>query len=177
MKGRLIALLGICICIAILIVSGPGAQGKKPDKPDKPEIEWITFEGDLIGAQEVEGPWGPGSYPEYTIQSKFLSEYWDYPEDTYYDGQLWINHGHGTRRKEYIVHFWTKDFGIEIIGGVIDYDRKSNITTVTFTDEVCYMCEGEDLERDATGVPTGVCYYNNWIIFEHVYFTLVREPY
>jgi len=178
MKGRLIALLGICICIAILIVSGPDTQGKKPDKPvepDPPEIEWITFTGALEGAQEVEGPWGPGSYPEYTMT--LSSDVFGERAGTY-EGHLWINHGHGTLRKKYIVHFWTDDFGIddfgiEIIGGVIDYDRKTEVLTVTFTDEVCYMCE--NMELDTADVPTGVC-LDPWISFD-VSFILVREPY
>lgn len=175
MKVRLIALLGICICIAILIVSGPDAQGKKPVKPEETQSEWITFTGDLVGAQEVEGPWGPDEYPAYTIQSKFLSDYWDYPEDTYYDGHLWINHGHGTMRKKYIVHFWTDEFGIEIIGGVIDYDRETEVLKVTFTDEMCLMCENMELDPD-TDVPTGEC-IGPWITFFDVNFILEREPY
>jgi hypothetical protein len=182
MKGRLIALLGICICIAILIVSGPDTQGKKPDKPvepDPPEIEWITFTGDLEGAQVVEGPWGPDIYPEYTMTLSFdvgdeLAGPLYIPAGTPINGQLWINHGHGTMRKKYIVHFWTDEFGIEIIGGVIDYDRKTEVLTVTFTDEECLMCENMEIDT-ATGVPTGEC-LDPWISFD-VSFILVREPY
>jgi hypothetical protein len=175
MKVRLYALLGICI--AILIVSGPDAQGKKPVKPDITESETIIFTGDLEGDQEVEGPWGPGSYPEYTMTLSFdvgeLAGPLYIPAGIPINGQLWINHGHGTMRKKYIVHFWTDEFGIEIIGGVIDYDRKTEVTTVTFTDEVCSMCEA--LELDDAGVPTGEC-FDPWISFE-VNFILVRKPY
>ena len=180
MKGRLIALLGICICIAILIVSGPDTQGKKPEKPvkpDPPEIEWITFTGDLIGAQRVEGPWGVlGIYPDYTMT---LSANFGDRAGTY-DGHLWINHGHGTLRKKYIVHFWTDefgidDFGIEIIGGDIVFDRKTEVLKVTFENEVCEMCEDMELDPD-TLVPTGVCLVD-WIPFAPISFILVREPY
>ena len=183
MKVRLYALLGICICIAILIVSGPDTQGKKPDKPvepDPPEIEWITFTGDLEGDQVVEDCCynvDTGVYSTYTMTLNF-----DVGEDeagslyiqagTQIVGHLFINYAHPGRKK-YVVHFWNDDFGIEIIGGVIDYDRKTEVTTVTFTDEECLMCEELELDPD-TGVPTGVC-EADWISLD-VNFTLERSP-
>jgi hypothetical protein len=32
---------------------------------------------------------------------------------------------------------WTDDFGIEIIGGAIDYDKKKRNLTVTSENEIC----------------------------------------
>ena len=184
MKGRLIALLGICI--AILIVSGPDTQGKKPVKPDETQSELIVFTGvtaedtgDLEGYQVVEDCCynvDTGVYSTYTMTLNFDvgenepgSLY--IPAGTPIVGHLFINYAHPGRKK-YVVHFWNDDFGIEIIGGVIDYDRKTEVTTVTFEDEVCSMCEA--LELDDAGVPTGEC-LDDWISFD-VSFILVREP-
>jgi hypothetical protein len=158
MKGRLIAFISI-FCIAVLIVSGQDAQGKpdKPDKPGTPEAEWIAFDGDLVGGQAVVGccP-NAGPWPEYTMT--LLFEAGDFPPKTY-DGQLFINYYGAGRNQKYKVQFWNDEIGlfIEIIGGVIEYDRKNKILTVTFTDDEC-----------VDGV-TG-----NHI--DYVTFTLVRHP-
>ena len=178
MKVRLYALLGICI--AILIVSGPDTQGKKPDNPGKPEetqSEWITFTEDLIGAQKVESFYVfPDIYPEYTMTLPF--DVGDELAGTFIQagtpisGHLFINYAHGTGRKEYMVHFWTDYFGIEIIGGVIDYDRKTEVTEVNFENELCFLCE--NMEVNTAGVPTGEC-LDHWTSFV-VSFTLKREP-
>ena len=131
MKGRLIAL--VCIfCMAILMVSGQDSRGKpdKPGKPDKSNPEWIAFHGGLVGGQEVEGccP-NAGPFPYYTMPLNHdVSE--DFPAGTY-DGQLFIN-GYGTGRpqdRQYIVQFWKKetDIAIEIIGGVVEFDKRSRI--------------------------------------------------
>jgi hypothetical protein len=152
MKGRLKALLGICI--AILIVSGPGAQGKKTDKPGETRIEWIVFDGDLSGEQEVEGccP-NAGPFPEYRMTLSF--DVGDLAGT--YDGQLFINTYGTGRNREYIVQFWNDEIGIEIIGGVIVYDRKNKVLTVTFEDEECVDIETGD--------------HIAWVTF-----TLVRSP-
>ncbi len=159
MKGRLIALVGI-FCIAILIFSGHDAQGKKPDKPPgKSKTEWIEFWGDLEGGQPVEGccP-NAGPWPEYTMTLKFGS--YNFSPGTY-DGQLFINYYGAGRNQKYIVQFWwdyENDLGIEIIGGVIDHDRKNKVLTVTFENEECWHLK--------TGTPIKL-----------VSFTLVRSQY
>ena len=141
MKGRLIAFIGI-FCIAILIVSGVNAD--KPPKPPKPggtTAECIVFTGDLIGGQEVEGccP-NAGPFPAYTMTLDSLGLL-----DGTYEGQLFINYHGAGRNKKYIVQFWNDDLGvaIEIIGGVIDNDKKNKVLTVTFEDET-----GWDLIND-----------------------------
>ncbi len=162
MKGRLIAFVGI-FCIAILIVLGANAKGKpdkpdKPDKPGKPKTEWIAFTGELEGGQVVEGccP-NAGPFPPYTMELKFGS--YIFPPGTY-DGWLFINTYGAGRNRKYKVQFWwdyDRDLGIEIIGGVIDYDKKNKVLTVTFTHEECVHIKSGD--------PIAV-----------VNFTLVRHP-
>ncbi len=161
MKGRLIAFVGI-FCIAILIFSGANAKNKpdKPDKPGKSTAQWIEFYGeDLEGGQLVDGccP-NAGPFPPYTMTLKFGS--YNFSPGTY-DGQLFINYFGAGRNQKYKVQFWwdyDNDLGIEIIGGVLDFDRKNKILTVTFTDEECVHIK--------TGTP-----------IKSVNFTLVRSPY
>jgi hypothetical protein len=138
------------------------AKPDKPGKPDKPstsKTEWIAFEGDLVGSQAVEGccP-NDGPFPEYGMILGFEVE--GFPPDTYYDGQLFINRYGAGRNQKYKVQFWNDETGIaiEIIGGVIDDDKKNKVLTVTFTDEMCVNLW--------TGSPIAV-----------VTFTLVRSPY
>ena len=136
MKGRLIAFVGI-FCIAVLIVSGQDAQDK-PDKPVPSKAEWIAFDGDLVGGQAVVGccP-NAGPFPEYRMCLNFWVG--TYPPG-WYDGQLFINYYGAGRNRKYIVQFWNDalpGLAIEIIGGVIDYDKKNGVLTVTFTDELC----------------------------------------
>jgi hypothetical protein len=79
----------------------------------------------------------------------------------YYDDQLFFNFYGAGRNQKYKVQFWWNyglDLGINIIGGVLDFDRKSRILMVTFKDELC-VCNN-------TGQPIAV-----------VNFTLVRHPY
>ena len=121
-------------------------QGKpdKPDKPDKPGLpdpEWIEFWGeDLNGGQEVIGccP-NAGPWPEYTMTLLFdVSEVLTAGT---YDGQLFINYYGAGRNQKYRVQFWKDydlDFGIEIIGGVIERDKKNKVLTVTFENEECF---------------------------------------
>jgi hypothetical protein len=160
MKGRLIAF--VCIfCLAVLTVSGQVAQGK-PDKPPvKSNTEWIEFWGDLNGGQPVDGccP-NAGPWPPYRMCLNF--EVSGHPAGTRYDGHLFINgyRYHGWGEREYIVQFWTddQDVAIEIIGGVVDFDKRTKVLTVTFTDELCV-----DM---GTGQPITT-----------VTFTLIRRPY
>jgi hypothetical protein len=154
-KGRLIVFLGI-FCIATLIASSQVAQGK-PDKPGKSHTEWIQFIGDLEGGQPVDGccP-NAGPNPEYRMYLSF--QVGEYPAG-WYDGYLFINHYGAGRDSKYIVQFWKEgcDAAIEIIGGVIDYDKRTKILTVTFTDEVCWdLCTGSPITE--------------------VTFTLIRQP-
>jgi hypothetical protein len=160
MKGRLMALVGI-FCMAILIVSGSYAQGKPDKPPGKSNTEWIQFWGDLNGGQPVDGccP-NAGPFPPYRMCLNF--EVNGHPAGTCYDGHLFINgyRYHGWGEREYIVQFWTddQDVAIEIIGGVIDFDKRTKVLTVTFTEELCV-----DM---ITGQP-----------ITNVTFTLVRRPY
>jgi len=161
MKGRLIAVVGV-FCIAILIFSGTDAQGMKPDKPDKPSksnTEWIEFWGDLVGGQPVDGccP-NAGPNPPYRMCLNF--EVGGFPAGTCYDGNLFINFFGAGRNRQYIVKFSKEgtDVAIKIIGGVIDYDRRTKVLTVTFTDELCVD-------------------NNTGQVIAEVNFTLVRRPY
>ena len=157
MKRRLIAFVGI-FCIPVLIVSGAYAQ--KPDNPGKSQTEWIGFSGDLTGGQDVNGccP-NAGPFPPYRMCLAFAEG------KPCYDGYLFIN-GYGAgKNRQYIVEFWTgetwppgdNDVAIEIIGGVIDFDRTTKVLTVTFTDEPCFH------------IHTGQ-------YIKHLTFTLVRRP-
>jgi len=132
MKGRLVAFVGV-LCIASLMVSGANAKGKpdKPDKPDEAKTEWIAFTGDLSGYQAVEGccP-NDGPFPEYEMTLDQVGGL-----DGHYDGRLFMNRYGAGRDQEYKVQFWNDEFAIEIIGGVIDDDKKNKVLTVTFTDE------------------------------------------
>jgi len=122
----------------------------KPDKPGKPDTEWIEFLGDLNGGQEVVGccP-NAGPWPWYTMMLTF-----DVPgfDAGFNDGQLFINRYGAGRNQKYKVQFWKDEIrtGIEIIGGVIDYDKKTKVLTVTFTDEMCYELFTETPIRKVT---------------------------
>ncbi len=138
-KGRLIVFLSI-FCIAALMASSPVAQGKpeKPDKPGSSFTEWIEFTEDLVGGQPVDGccP-NAGPWPAYRMTLNFGS--YNFSAGTY-DGQLFINYYGAGRDQKYKVQFWwdyDADLGIEIIGGVINHDRKNKVLTVTFTNEEC----------------------------------------
>jgi len=132
MKGKLITFAGI-LCIASLIVSGANAKGK-PDKPPKTETELIIFTGNLSGNEPVEGccP-NAGPFPKYGMSLSGVGNI----QDGYYEGFLFINHHGAGRDRKYKVQFWNDAIAIEIIGGVIDNDKKNKILTVTFTDEDC----------------------------------------
>ena len=146
MKGRLAAFAGI-FCIAILIASG--AFAGKPDKPPKPgniTKECIVFTGDLesvAGGTVVEGccP-NAGPWPAYTMTFVDIAG-WPWGP---HEGQVFMNFfGNGPDR-EYKVQFWTWDFDAEtpgegdyffqIYGGDVNYNKKTNVLTVTFTDEL-----------------------------------------
>ena len=145
MKGRLIAFVGV-FCIALLIVSG--AYAGKPDKPPKPDktprpdniaVECITFSGlDLEGHQQVEDccP-NAGPFPAYRLN---LPNGFGSHASGEYDGELFMNSMRVGQNRQYVVQF-TGDhdsgdrISIEIIGGDIDYNKKTKVLTVTFTGE------------------------------------------
>ncbi len=161
-KGRLIVFLGI-FCIAALMASSQVAQGKpeKPDKPGQTHTEWIQFIGDLQGGQPVDGccP-NAGPNPPYHMCLDFEGA--GPPFNTCHEGYLFINFFGAGRDQQYLVKFFFShgdiDYGIRIVGGDIDYDRRTKTLTVTFTDELC------------------VDNYTGQTIAE-VSFTLERRPY
>ena len=105
-------------------------------KPQKGTL--IIFTGELQGNQIVFGccP-NAGLFPEYTMT---LSG--ELPAGTY-DGNIFMNTFGTGRNKAYIVQFsWTEigsDYFIEIIGGVIQEDKKNKTLTATFTDTPCQI--------------------------------------
>ena len=150
MKGRLAA-FGGAFCIALLIVSG--AYAGKPDKPPKPDktprpgniaVECITFSGlDLEGHQQVEDccP-NAGPFPLYKMT---LPNGFGHNDVGTYDGELFMNSMRVGQNRQYVVQF-TGDhvdsgnrISIQIIGGDIDYNKKTKVLTVTFTLDNC-MC-------------------------------------
>ncbi len=125
-------------------------------KGGKSKTEWIGFYGeDLFGGQAVDGccP-NAGPWPAYQM---YLPNGWGNLPPGTYDGQLFINRYGAGRNRKYIVQFWNDDIGMgmEIIGGVIDYDKKNKVLTVTF--------------EDATGWD-----YKNDTILPNMSFVLVR---
>ena len=176
MRKELITKLGILGLAAIFLLSMASystnqevtTQGK-PDKPGKSHTEWIEFIPDsdpfqptLAGGQPVDGccP-NAGPFPEYTMWLNFDMLGNLIPGGKWYDGQLFMNGDRRDRKdSRYIVQFWKKgtEVAIEIRGGVIDYNKKTKVLTVTFTDELCV-----DMVTDRP--------------ITEVSFTLVRRPY
>ena len=149
MSGRLVAFVGI-FCIAMLVVTSANAdkppKEPKPPKPSTIAVECITFSGlDLVGHQQVEGccP-NAGPFPVYrlTLPNGFGSH-----SPGTYDGELFMNSMRVGQNRQYLVQF-TGDhifsgnhISIEIRGGVIEYDKKNKVLTVTFTGENCVCTE------------------------------------
>jgi hypothetical protein len=116
------------------------AKGEKPDKPPKPVSgELITFTGDLAGDEVVEGccP-NAGPFPEYTmtfgetLPDEIAGEH---------AGNIFLNSFGRRADWDYIVQFWWEDepdngYFIEIRGGEKEYDNRTKILTVIFTEEV-----------------------------------------
>jgi hypothetical protein len=128
----------------------------KKKHTDKAETELIEFTGDLVGYDDsVEGccP-NAGPFPEYAMT--LVRDLGDFKAG-YYQGYLFMNHYGAGRNRKYKVQFWNDDIAIEIIGGVIDNNKKTKVLTVDFTDEDCM-----DLFKE-TKIAT-------------VSFTLVRAP-
>ena len=121
----------------------------KPPKSDQPAAECIVFTGDLMGEAVVEGccP-NAGPFPEYEMTLDLKDE--DRTTTVHheeYDGELFTNNWGAGRNHGYQVQFWTWDWNnenpvvgdicIEVIGGIIDNDKKNKILTVTFVAEDC----------------------------------------
>jgi hypothetical protein len=179
MRKKLIIKLGILGLAAIFLLSMASystdqevtTQGKpdKPGKPGKPtNVEWIQFTGDLEGGQPVVGccP-NAGPFPEYTMT--LTKDVGHIPAGTY-NGNLFTKSFSADRGKksdrqqQYKVQFWwtgetgDNECGIEIRGGVIDFNEWNRVLTVTFTDVLCEdFCTGQPLTE--------------------LTFTLVRHPY
>jgi len=153
MREKLITKLGILGLAAIFLLSMASystdqevtTQGKpeKPFKPGKPEKEWIAFSGHLVGGQVVEGCCPKrGPSPEYTMTlpnglGLDPSGKYEIPPGIHL-GYLFINGvGAAKQDRQYKVQFWNYEFGIEIVGGVLNFDKKTKILTVTFTEELC----------------------------------------
>ena len=147
MKGRLAAFVGI-FCIAMLVVSGANAdkppKEPKPPRPSNIAVECITFSGlDLEGHQQVEDccP-NAGPFPLYKMT---LPNGFGHHDVGTYDGELFMNSMRVGQNRQYVVqftgdHISSEDhISIEIRGGVIEYDKKTKVLTVTFTRENC-MC-------------------------------------
>jgi len=148
----------ICIvsvlCVSTLLFTNATAKVKpdKPDIPDNSAVEWIIFTGDLLGEQEVEGccP-NSGPFPEYSMEfptdGNLCTEY-GYCGTK--DGYLFINNYGVGKNHQYIVQFWVEgQFGIEVIGGEVNVDRKTKNVEVNFKNEVCYDL---DTEKPLEGV-------------------------
>jgi hypothetical protein len=138
-------------------------KAEKPGKPPKPvSAELITFTGDLEGSHEVAGccP-NAGPFPAYmmTLNSP------PFPDEISgeQDGNIFMNSLGRKVPGDYIVQFWwgaePDNYFIEIRGGEKDYDNKTKVLTVTFTEEDMTVIHADD---DPTEV--------------NVTFTLTREP-
>jgi len=141
-----------------------GDKGK-PDKGPKPASgELITFTGDLSSVQqEVEGccP-NAGPFPAYTMT---LSEAFPSEISGGHTGNIFMNSFGRKTERGYKVQFWwgaepDDCYCIEIGGGETEYDKRTKILTVTFTDKTMTVID-----------PGGTSTY-----VERVTFTLTREP-
>ena len=124
-------------------VDTPDVQFAKPDKPDKPpkpaSTELITFTGDLAGTETVSGccP-NAGPFPAYTMT---LSEE-TFPDEMsgVHAGNIFMNSLGRKVQGDYIVQFWWGEepdnhYFIEIRGGEKEYDKRTKVLSVTFTEE------------------------------------------
>jgi hypothetical protein len=148
MKSQIYKRLALVAMLFSLVFVVTNVTAKKSVKPppdqDKTTAEWIVFTGDLVGSQEVVGccP-NAGPFPTYAMT--LTNDIGGFSAGDY-EGQLFINSYGAGRNREYIVQFWNDDIGIEIIGGVIDNDKKNKILTVTFTNDMCTDLDtGDDI--------------------------------
>ncbi|MCW8985017.1 MAG: hypothetical protein OQK55_06715, partial [Thermoanaerobaculales bacterium] len=125
----------------------------KPPRPVNITTEWIAFSAledmdpDLLGSAEVEGccP-NAGPYPLFVMTLPHdlgdSEEGPHIPAGTY-EGELFINGFGAGRDRQYIVQFWfNQDVNFVIVGGDIDYNKKTKVLTVIFTQEECRFIGG-----------------------------------
>lgn len=145
----LVAILAVALVfIGVNSIEGQmTTQDKPPKPPGKVTTERIVFKGDLEGDQAVTGccP-NAGPSPAYTMRlpngvgcNPSTGECHIQP-GTYY-GYIFLNvYGAGEKTdRQYMVQFGTEycEVAMKIIGGVIDFDKSTRTTTVTFTDVLC----------------------------------------
>ena len=152
MKTQISKWLIVIVMFVSLMFVVTGLEAGKPNKPPKPdqsEAECIVFTGDLTGMAEVEGCCTNGPpHPWYSMDLHLhydIEDEIDFEGNGSYEGQLFINNWGAGRNHGYIVQFWNyEDYEypicFEIIGGVIDNDKKNKVLTVTFKDEPA-LCE------------------------------------
>jgi len=140
MKSQIFKRLALAATLISLVFVVTNVSAKKPIKPppdpDQTTAECIVFTGYLEGVEEIEGccP-NAGPWPAYTMAM----------DGTNYDGQLFINFVGSGPKAQYKVQFWSWDYDtetpgdgdafFEIVGGEIDYDRKSKFLMVAFEGE------------------------------------------
>jgi hypothetical protein len=133
-------------------VDTPDAQFAKVKKPRPPSGEFITFTGDLAGGQIVDGccP-NAGPFPAYTM----VLDPGVFPEEISGEqtGQIFMNSFGRKAEWDYIVQFWwgdepDDDYFIEIRGGEKEYDRRTKILTVRFTDESMTITDPDDVSAE-----------------------------
>jgi hypothetical protein len=151
-----LALVAMLFSLVFVVTNVTAKKPVKEDKPDKTTAECIVFWGDLEtvqGSEIVEGccP-NAGPSPAYTMTLDLRDEEGETyvgPEgETYedeYNGQLFISGGGTGPNQSYKVQFWSWDWDndipdagdifFEIIGGIVNYDRKSKVLTVSFGGE------------------------------------------
>ena len=115
------------------------AKGEKPSKPPRPtSAERITFTGDLAGEENVAGccP-NAGPFPAYKM---IFSE--TFPEGIpgEHAGHIFMNSLGQKAPGDYLVQFWWEEepdtgYFVEIRGGEKEYDKRTKILTVTFSEE------------------------------------------
>jgi len=159
MKSKRISVLILSIALILsvtLILVSSGLAKREPNS------ERITFTGDLVGDQEVEGCCGnAGPWPEYTM---FLSD--NFPDEFQgnHTGNIFMNGAPGGYKVQF---WWTEieggnetEYFIEFRGGVVHKDRKTKILTATYENVPSYeIWIGWDLQEPVT-----------------VTFTLTRDP-
>jgi hypothetical protein len=157
MKSQIYNRLALVAMLFSLVFVVTNATAKKPVKPspepDQTTAECIVFTGDLMGEAVVEGccP-NAGPFPEYAMTLHLKNE--DRTTTVHYgeyDGELFINNYGAGRHHGYQVQFWSWDWDteipvvgdicIEVIGGIIDNDKKNKVLRVSFNGEEAHFCE------------------------------------
>jgi hypothetical protein len=108
-----------------------------PNKPGKNKAELIVFTGDLEGWQEVEGCClNSGPNPAYTMHLSYACGDLHAGE---HPGHLYISVWDAGGNPTAMVEFWIEGGdGFYLIGGDIDWVKKTKYLKVTFRGEDCY---------------------------------------